>query len=89
MQNGKKFAITTYSREVFVIKPLRTMTGYCPKCDGDRTLISLDEATLAAQKGTREIIFHADAGSIHSVEADGGQLLICSDSLRKFCEGEL
>lgn len=88
MTNAKRILITTESREIFIVR----MNGksdvqrFCETCAAETSMLTFDESVSAAGKTAREMIRQIEAGAIHSAETASGHLLVCQNSLRKFCK---
>lgn len=80
---GKKFLITSETHEQMHVhfKKAVTRSGYCERCDGPVTIVSLDDGALGLKVGTRELLKLIDMDSVHSLETDDGILVLCGRSL--------
>jgi hypothetical protein len=83
MLEAKKILITTRSMEMILVRPVRRMEGFCSVCGTERTMITLDEASLITGQGTRRMISRIDEGILHSVENEAGRIFVCAASLEK------
>lgn len=86
IQNAKKILIETETHEIFVVRVSSRsgLRGYCALCAADGDLLTLDESVAFSKTGTLELMDIIRAGSIHSLEASGGHLLVCKNSLEKW-----
>jgi uncharacterized protein YlaI len=80
---SKKFSITTENHEIFILRRNRnkTIRGFCPDCQKEVEMLTLDEATTKTGKRTRELFELIENNSLHSIETGTGHLLICLKSL--------
>lgn len=83
MTNAKRILITTSIREIFIIRKIAsgTLREPCAECAADVQMLTLDEAVTLTGTSTRELMWRAAAGQIHSVETASGHLIICKRSL--------
>ncbi len=83
--NSKKYLITNETHEVFTIRKETNSTQiFCAECGKNVEMFDLPTATIQTGISTRDIIYLLNNREIHSIETDGGQLLICRASLLKF-----
>jgi len=82
MARTKKILITTESQEHFILRTFgrEHAFGYCPKCDRETEMLTVDQAVSLCEVKTAEAVRLAEAGKIHSVETDSGHLLFCKVS---------
>lgn len=59
-------------------KPVRF---FCPQCDTQTEMLTINEAADKAGKNWREIVKAVKAGEIHSSETEKGEIFICAESL--------
>jgi hypothetical protein len=87
----KKYLITTESCEVFIVRRNRrdTARGFCPECEKESEMLTLDEITSQTGRRTRELFQLIENNEIHSIETESGHLLICRDSLETTDEKKL
>lgn len=85
MTNAKKILITTTSREIFIVRHggQKTLRGFCPNCEREVEMLTLDEAVRVSGQSSRAIVRRVEQGSLHFAETDDGHLLICAASLEK------
>jgi hypothetical protein len=84
MRRKKKTTIVTIeSRERTTIHRMtRRMAFWCEQCEAEALMVTPYEAATLCSTDTRAIFRGVEAGEIHSIEIDGGTLLVCSNSLR-------
>ena len=89
MTNLKKILITTETREVFIVRLNggSRIRGFCPRCEQEAPLLTLDEAVSFSALFTRELIRRIEQGVVHAIETASGHLLICRNSLTDFLNG--
>ncbi len=87
---AKKFRITTFSHEIFIVRVNRhtTIRGFCPKCETEVEMLTFDAAVSVSGIGGREVIRQLAAEKIHSIETANGHLLICRNSLKNGLQKE-
>ena len=56
-------------------------TAACPKCLAETRMISPQEASALTGLSLREIYQRVEAGSLHFIETQQGQLYICTNSI--------
>ncbi len=80
---AKKFRITTFSHEIFIVRVNRhtTIRGFCPKCETEVEILTFDTAVSVSGIGGREVIRQIAADEIHAIETANGHLLVCKQSL--------
>ncbi len=85
MAAKKKILITTTSHEIFVVRRRKeqTIRGFCPECQKEVEMRTLDEATSKTGISTRELFRLIENNLLHSIETTSGHLLICRSSLEK------
>lgn len=83
MRRKKKTTIVTIeSRERTTIHRLtRHMVSWCELCGAEALMVTPYEAATLCSTNTQAILRGVDAGRIHSLETEGGVLLVCSKSL--------
>lgn len=75
------FELTVEKTERVVIRYKREMsTVRCRECGQDSQMIRVEDAARNLGMTMRSIFSRVDSGTIHFIE-DGGELLICTDSL--------
>ena len=76
--------LTIETRQVLVIRrPIAPRQALCETCGDVVMLVTADEAARLARLSPRAIYRCVEGGSLHVLEADGGALLICLNSLLK------
>ena len=85
MKNAKKVLITSATSEIFIMRRggQRTIRGFCPNCEREVEMLTLDEAVRVGGQSARVIVRRIEQGSLHFAETDNGHLLICAASLEK------
>jgi hypothetical protein len=80
---AKKFLITTFSHEIFIVRVNRqtTIHGFCPRCEIEVEMLTFDAAVSVSGIGGRAVIGKLAAEEIHALETANGHLLICRNSL--------
>jgi hypothetical protein len=83
MTKAKRILITTECREIYIVRCVgnRAIRCYCETCAAETEMLTLDEAVIAANKTTRELIRRIESGAAHSIETASGYLLVCAASL--------
>ena len=61
----------------------RTIRGFCPNCEREVEMLTLDEAVRVGGQSARVIVRRIEQGSLHFAETDNESLLICAASLEK------
>jgi hypothetical protein len=81
---AKKVLITTVTHEVFVVRVNedRAIRGFCPSCETDVQMLTLDSAAKVAGLNGRKLVDQIAANEVHSIETENGHLLICGKSLK-------
>jgi hypothetical protein len=83
MRRKKKTTIVTFeSRERMTIRhqALRSLR-WCAECGNDVWMVTPNEAASILLTDTRAIFRLLEAGKIHFLETETGELLVCSTSL--------
>lgn len=62
----------------------KVLQAWCPKCAWTVRMVPADEAATLVCLSARALRRYAEAGSIHSMEAPDGSLLVCLESLRRY-----
>lgn len=90
MTNTKKILIETESHEIFIVRVngKSGIRGFCPTCEAETEMLTLDEAVSLSRIATLEILGRVRDDGIHSLETASGHLLLCGKSLVKL-EGDL
>ncbi|MGH7783875.1 MAG: hypothetical protein ACREO5_08580 [Candidatus Binatia bacterium] len=83
MTNAKKILITRETHETFILRinNKNRAFGFCPGCENEVEIVSLDEAVSISGLRTSELVRRAEIGSIHAIETEGGHLLFCRESM--------
>lgn len=83
MTARKKIFDHTESREIFIRRRNRNkkICGFCPECQKEVEILTLDEVTSNTGKRTRELFRMVENNSLHSIETSAGRLLVCRNSL--------
>ncbi|HET9532144.1 MAG TPA: hypothetical protein VFQ92_17420 [Blastocatellia bacterium] len=69
------------SRVIRVSRPHIQIMARCPKCLAETRMISPQEASALTGLSLREIYQRVEAGSLHFIETQQGQLYICTNSI--------
>lgn len=69
-------------RILFYQRRHRTVRGWCVRCDSEVSMATPVEAASLAGVSPSVINRLAEAGTIHSVTTDDGEVFICLKSLR-------
>jgi hypothetical protein len=87
---AKKFLITTFSHEIFIVRVNRqtTIHGFCPRCEAEVEMLTFDAAVSLSGIGGRAVVSQLAAEEIHSLETASGHLLICRISLHNGLQKE-
>lgn len=86
----KKYLITTRKQEVLrVQKNPATFFKFCPECEKQVEMLTLDVITFHTGKSTRELFRLIENHSLHSIETERGHLLVCGNSLIGLTEKKL
>lgn len=80
---SKKYLITTESHEIFIVRynGSQTFREFCPDCQKEVEMLTLDLITTQTGKRTRELFPLIEKNLIHSIETSTGHLLVCLDSM--------
>jgi len=83
-RKAKKLLITTFSHELFIVRAGgdTAIRGFCPVCESEVDLLTLDAATSAAGVTGRQLIGRLATSEVHSIETVNGHLLVCRRSLK-------
>lgn len=78
----KKYLITTRKQEVLKIqKKTGAFFKFCPECEKQVEMLTLDVITFHTGKSTRELFRLIESHLLHSIETERGHLLVCGNSL--------
>ena len=85
MKRKKKTTIVTFeSHERLTIRHApRRLMAWCDQCGADVLVVTPNEAAALTRIDARAIFRRVEVGEIHLIEDDGGDLMICSQSLRR------
>lgn len=80
---AKRLLITTEKHETFIVRlgTQPTVRGFCPTCDMEVDLLTLDSAVNVSAIGGREVVGRIASEEIHAIETANGHLLVCRSSL--------
>ena len=83
MPRKKKITIVTFeSQERMTIrKSSRSLVRWCDRCDQEALMVTPAEAAAIGRSDTRAIFRGVEAGTIHFIESESGELLVCSNSI--------
>jgi len=86
MTNAKKILITRESHETFILRinSKNRAFGFCPQCDSEAEIVSLDEAVSICGLRTTDLVGKVEDLTIHAIETEGGHLLFCRESLEEY-----
>ena len=78
--------ITTESHEIFTlhIHGDRGAAGFCPACNTEVEMLSLEQAVLRTRIHTRDLVRLVDTSIIHAIETNTGHYLVCADSAKQY-----
>lgn len=84
MAISKKISITTVSREILIVRTNEGQSSqrFCADCATETEMVDINSAVTIFEVGTRELMRLAEVGLMHSIETEGGHLLICLNSLK-------
>lgn len=86
----KKYLVTTRKQEVLKIQHKSSaFFKYCPKCERQVEMLTLDVITFHTGKSTRELFRLIESHSLHSIETERGHLLVCGNSLEAINRNKL
>lgn len=86
----KKYLITTQQREIVSVhKKPTAFFKYCPECERQVEMLTLDAITFHTGKSTRELFRLIENHSLHSMETERGHLLVCINSLQNLDNSKL
>ncbi|MGQ0761628.1 MAG: hypothetical protein ACT4OT_06375 [Acidobacteriota bacterium] len=85
-ENGQKdkkiLEVTSETSEVFTVRRLRSVvTARCGQCQRTARFMTPEAAANEAGISARSLYRLIEANQVHFTETDGGQLLLCLDSL--------
>lgn len=85
-ENGRKdkniLEVTSETSEVFTVRRLRSVvTARCGGCERTVRLMTPEAAANESGISARSLYRLIEANQVHFIESDGGQLLVCLDSL--------
>lgn len=81
MKKRKFTTITVEIERLLVINRCRSLFSLCPACGDEVRLVTVEQAAVLARLTWREIYRRVEAGTLHFIETNDGQLLICLPSL--------
>ena len=83
MRRKKKTTIVTFeSRERMTIQQSsRSLVRWCDRCRQEAFMVTPHEAAAISRSDARAIFRAVETGTIHSIETESGQLLVCSNSI--------
>ena len=83
MGRKKKITIVTFeSRERMTIrKNSPSLVRWCDRCGQEALMVTPNEAAAIGRSDARAIFRGVEAGTIHFVESENGELLVCSNSI--------
>lgn len=83
MRRKKKTTIVTFeSRERMTIRQgSQRFVAWCEQCGDEVLMVTPNEAAAIARTDARAIFRGVEAGRIHFLESESGELLVCSKSL--------
>ena len=70
-------------RAWFIRQGWSRVREHCPRCDERIQMVTLDEAAFARRVDLQTIHTLVEAGDLHAIETNEGQLWICLNSLTK------
>jgi hypothetical protein len=81
---SKKILITTETHERLLIRQTENQSfrGFCPECEKEVEMLTLDAVTSDMGIRTRELFRLIEENSVHSLEIESGHLLVCLNSLK-------
>jgi hypothetical protein len=78
----EKTVITVETLRRTVVYPRRkTFIARCEKCAAEVQMLAPERASVILQTTVREIFRRVETNEIHFLEADGGRLFVCLNSL--------
>jgi hypothetical protein len=85
MRRKKKTTIVTFeSRERLTIRRgEQRFVAWCERCCAEVLMISTNEAASLTRSNARSIFRGVEAGELHFLESETGELMVCSKSLRE------
>ena len=83
MGRKKKITIVTFeSRERMTIrKSSPSLVRWCDRCGQKALMVTPAEAAAIGRTDARAIFRGVEAGTIHFMESENGELLVCSNSI--------
>lgn len=83
MRRKKKITIVTFeSQERMTIrKSSRSVVRWCDRCGEAALMVTPSEAAAIGRSDARAIFRSVEAGTIHFIESDSGEFLVCSNSI--------
>jgi len=90
MRRKKKITIVTFeSRERMTIRhESPRVFAWCDECGTDVWMVTANEAASISLMDTRAIFRGVEAGKIHFIENESGELLVCTRSLESGDAGQ-
>jgi hypothetical protein len=84
MRRKKKTTIVTFeSRERMTIRRgEQRVVAWCERCSAEVLMVSTNEAASLTGTNARSIFRGVEAGELHFLESETGELMVCSESLR-------
>ncbi len=79
----QKITLTHRRSEIFIVRGRLSNQTDCKMCGCKSIALTIDEAVLASQFSTREIIRFIENDEIHTNETDDRRLTICLTSLER------
>ena len=81
----QKTVITAETFERMTVRLRRKKTiGWCKECAAEVLMLAPNEAAAIARTTARAIFRRVEAGELHFLETENGELLLCRNSLRVF-----
>jgi hypothetical protein len=81
MKSRKTTDITIETHEVWVIRRQSKTPVGCAECDGQFTMVTVDQAVDVTHFSALVIYRWVEGGQIHFLETAEGKLLVCLNSL--------
>ena len=57
------------------------MHFFCPACNDDVDMLSINQAAARTQIGWRDILGLVEQNAMHSIETENGEIFVCATSL--------
>jgi hypothetical protein len=84
MRIKRKTEVVVQTHQVTTVHLTRhSICAWCESCRTAVLMLTPDEAAALAQSTARDVYRRVDAGELHYIEKDDGDLRVCVNSLRQ------